>query len=150
MRILRALRRVAPRRSIASNLDPQGLSRDPAVVEAYLADPLVHRQMTLSLADEMFEAMERAAGGGANVEVPMMMMHGEDDPICSPAASEAFARDVPGCRYRLYRGLRHEIFNEPEQEGIFEAMQDWILEREAEGENEPPEGLLRGVGSRFE
>lgn len=129
---LRWLRRVAPRTSVPSDLDTEGLSRDPKVIEAYLADPFVHLGMTLSLAGEMFDAMDRAASGGANVELPLLMMHGDADPICSPEASQAFARDVPGCRYRLYRGLRHEIFNEPEQEGVFDAMQTWMLEQEAD------------------
>jgi len=58
-------------------------------------------------------------------------MHGEADPMCSPAASEAFARGVPKCRYRLYRNLRHEIFNEPEHPEIFDEAYEWIAEREA-------------------
>jgi alpha-beta hydrolase superfamily lysophospholipase len=147
---LRMLRRIAPRATVSSDLDPEGLSRDPAVVEAYLEDPLVYLRMTLSLAAEMFDAMERAAGGGVNVELPMLMMHGEADPICSPEASEAFARDVPGCRYRLYRKLRHEIFNEPEQEGVFDAMQTWMLEQEARSgpsASLPLEGPKPGIRS---
>jgi hypothetical protein len=39
----RLLRRVAPRLALGSGLDPQGLSRDPEVVRAYLADSLVYR-----------------------------------------------------------------------------------------------------------
>lgn len=127
---LKALRWVAPRASIASDLDPQGLSHDPEVVKAYLADPLVHLRMTLSLGAELFAAMRRTAPGGADVSLPLLMLQGADDPICSPAASEVFARAVPGSRYRSYPGLRHEIFNEPERESVFEDVQRWIQERE--------------------
>ena len=127
---LNALRWVAPRASIASDLDPQGLSRDPEVVKAYLADPLVHLRMTLSLAAELFAAMRRTAPGGAAVSLPLLMLHGADDPICSPAASEVFARAVPGSRYRSYPALRHEIFNEPERETVFEDVQRFLQERE--------------------
>jgi alpha-beta hydrolase superfamily lysophospholipase len=127
---LRLLRRVAPRLSIASELDADGLSRDPAVVAAYLADPLVHLRMTLSLGAELFAAMERTASGGGDVRLPTLMLQGEDDPICSPPASRAFAGSVPDCRYRSYPGLRHEIFNEPEHESVFGDVQTWIEERE--------------------
>jgi len=130
---LRLLRVVAPRLSIASELDAQGLSRDPAVVEAYLADPLVHLRMTLSLGAELFAAMQRTAGGGAELRLPTLMLQGEDDPICSPAASRAFAESAPDCRYRSYPGLRHEIFNEPERESVFADLQAWIEEREGAG-----------------
>ncbi len=133
--LLRAVRFVLPTLSIESALDAEGLSRDPAVVEAYLADPLVHLKMTLSLGAELFGAMGRTAPGGADVAVPTLMLHGADDPICSPAASEAFARAVPDCRYRSYPGLRHEIFNEPEREAVFQDVQRWMEEREGAPES---------------
>jgi alpha-beta hydrolase superfamily lysophospholipase len=129
------VRFVLPTLSIESALDAEGLSRDPAVVEAYLADPLVHLKMTLSLGAELFGAMGRTAPGGADVAVPTLMLHGADDPICSPAASEAFARAAPDCRYRSYPGLRHEIFNEPEHESVFQDVQRWIEEREGAPES---------------
>jgi alpha-beta hydrolase superfamily lysophospholipase len=128
--MLRMARWVAPRLSIASELDPQGLSRDPAVVEAYLADPLVHLRMTLSLAAELFAAIRRTGPGGGEVSVPMLMLHGNADPICPPAASRAFAQAVPDCSYRSYPELRHEIFNEPEREKVFADVQGWLVERE--------------------
>lgn len=131
VRVLRALRWIAPTCKVASRLDAAGLSRDPAVVEAYLADPLVQLRMTLSLGAELFSAVERTAPGGAQVALPLLMLHGDADPICSPAASQAFCRDVPDCRYRSPHGLRHEIFNEPERESVFQEIQAWIEQREA-------------------
>jgi alpha-beta hydrolase superfamily lysophospholipase len=128
--LLRFARWVVPTLSIESELDPQGLSRDPAVAKAYLADPLVHLRMTLSLGAELFAAIDRTSPRGGEVALPMLMLHGSADPICSPAASEAFARDVPGCRYRSYPELRHEIFNEPERETVFADVQAWLEQRE--------------------
>jgi alpha-beta hydrolase superfamily lysophospholipase len=128
--LLRLARWIAPTASIASELDPQGLSRDPAVAEAYLADPLVHLRMTLSLGAELFAAIGRTRPRGSEVSLPMLMLHGSADPICPPAASQAFARDVLGCRYRSYPELRHEIFNEPERESVFADVQAWLEQRE--------------------
>ena len=128
---LRLLSRLAPRLSIASDLDPQGLSRDPAVVEAYLADPLVHLRMTLRFGAELLGAMQRTAGGGADLGLPALMLHGGDDPICDPAASRTFADAAPDCSYRCYPGLRHEILNEPERDAVLGDIQRWIEEREA-------------------
>jgi alpha-beta hydrolase superfamily lysophospholipase len=135
LRLLPLVSRLAPRLSLASELDAEGLSRDPVVVEAYLADPLVHLRMTLSLARELFAAMRRTAGGGGDLALPALMLHGADDPICSPDASRRFAEAAPDCRYRSYPGLRHEIFNEPEREAVLGDVQAWIEEREASGES---------------
>lgn len=130
MTALRILRRVWPTGFAGGGLDTEALSRDPEVVKAYLEDPLIELRMTFGLGAELFGALERTAPRGGQVRQPMLMLHGDADPLCSPAASAAFAQAVPDCRYVSYPGLRHEIFNEPEQEQVFEDVQRWILERE--------------------
>jgi len=127
---LRVMRRVLPTLSVQSRLEAEALSRDPTVVASYLSDPLVNLETTLSLAAEVFAAMRRTAPGGAGVTLPTLMLQGAEDRLCDPAASERFARAVADCRYRCYPGLRHEIFNEPEQEQVFEDVQRWMLEQE--------------------
>lgn len=132
MWLLRVLRHLASRRSIPSQLPPEGLSRDPEVVERYLADPLVFRTMTLSLAVELADAVARTAPGAAEVAVPLLTLHGEADPICPVAAARAFGEQVPvpGSRFRAYPELRHEILNEPERERVLEDILAWIEEIE--------------------
>jgi acylglycerol lipase len=150
LRAARALRRVAPRFALDSGLDPQGLSRDPDVVRAYREDPLIPRKMTVSLAAELLAAIPRTAASSAEVRVPMLMLHGEADPICPVAGSRAFHAGLraPGSRLRTYPGLRHEIFNEPEQESVFGDLLDWVREREAAAlRPEPAEGG-RGVDAQ--
>lgn len=126
--VARLLRRVAPRLSISSDLDPDALSRDPEVVRAYLEDPLVHRTMTTSFAAEMLDAVARTAGGGADVRVPMLLLHGEDDPLCPVQGSRAFYErlNVEPRGLRTYPGLRHEIFNEPERDAVLGDLIEWI------------------------
>lgn len=126
--LLRGVRWVAPRLSLASRLDPSGLSSDASVVQAYLDDPLVERRMTASLAVEMFAAMRRTVGRGHRVSSPFFALHGADDPICAPVGSAAFAAGVPAGRYLELPGMRHEIFNEPGREAVFEVMLEWLQE----------------------
>ncbi len=124
----KVLRQVAPKLALASGLDPNALSRDQAVVRAYLDDPLVESKMTTSLGAEMIAAIERTSGGGADVSVPMLMMHGEDDTLCPVRGTLDFYErlNVTEKRLRVYKGLRHEIFNEPEQDVVLEDLMDWI------------------------
>jgi alpha-beta hydrolase superfamily lysophospholipase len=126
--LLQVVRRVAPRVSFPAGLDPNGLSVDPAVVRAYLDDPLVERNITASLAAEMFAAMRRTAGRGSAVRPPLLALHGVDDPICAAAGSEVFAAAAPAGRYLGFPGMRHEIFNEPGREAVFEVILDWLHE----------------------
>jgi len=54
--------------------------------------------------------------------------HDCDDPICPPGGTEAFSAAVqtPGSDCKIYPGLRHEIFNEPEQETVFARLLEWV------------------------
>ncbi len=133
VRAARLLRRLAPTRSMASGLDLDGLSRDPEVLRAYLEDPLVFRTMTMSLAGEMLDASARTARSAHRVGVPVLLLHGEEDPLCAARGSEAFAADlrVAGHGLRIYPGLRHEILNEPEREEVMTHALEWLDEKAA-------------------
>jgi alpha-beta hydrolase superfamily lysophospholipase len=142
--LARALRRIAPRLLIDSGLPSEGLSRDPEVVRRYQADPLVDTRTTASLGVEMMAAIERTAGGGAGIEVPLLMLQGGDDPLCLASGSRRFfeslpARSSPPSRLQIYPGLLHEIFNEPEQERVFEDLLGWLRGLESAAGARPSE-----------
>jgi alpha-beta hydrolase superfamily lysophospholipase len=124
----RLLRRVAPRLGLDVGVDPDDLSRDPEVGGTYAEDPLVQRKMTVSLGVELLSAVERTVSGGAEVRIPMLMLHGEGDPIVPIEGSRRFFAGlaVPEKRLLTYPGLRHELFNEPERETVFQNVLDWV------------------------
>jgi len=130
--LARALQTLAPRLRLPAGVAPRGLSRDPDVVQRYLADPLVFRRISAGLASELLQASRRARGGGEAVEVPLLGLHGGSDPICAPAGSERFFAGVrsSGSVLHIYPGLRHEVLNEPEWRQVLEDLLDWMLERE--------------------
>jgi alpha-beta hydrolase superfamily lysophospholipase len=128
--LARLLRRLAPRLAMQAGLDVSGLSRDPDVVRRYLADPLVIRTMTVSLAAELMAAAAAVRGLAAQITTPVLLLHGAQDPLCPVAASEEFARGIrsAGSAFLGYPALRHEIFNEPEREQVFADAWRWIEE----------------------
>lgn len=110
-------------------LDASGVSRDPAVVAAYMNDPLVHHgKLSARLIAEMSVAMNNTVARAAGIGLPIIIMHGEDDQLTSPSGSTAFFEDVSSTDKALktYPGLYHEIFNEPEQETVLAQMSDWL------------------------
>ena len=128
--LARAARRALPRLSIGSGIDPAGLSRDPDVVRRYLADPLIVRTMTTSLGVELLSAAPRTAALAGEVAVPLLMLHGGADPICSAEGSRTFHAGLraAGSALRVYPELRHEIFNEPEREAVWHDLLSWLQE----------------------
>lgn len=133
----RFLRKLMPRLTMNAGLDPNGLSRDPTVVRDYIADPLVHGRVTASMGAGMFEVIRRVQGKADSLSVPMLLMHGESDPICQVEGSRAFyaalSHDAPstGSELRTYPDLLHEIFNEPERSQVYGDLHDWVLRMES-------------------
>ena len=128
MALLRILSFIVPTVPVLG-LDPAGVSRDPEVVAAYIRDPLVrHGKVTARLAAEMSAAMKAALAGANEVALPLLVMHGEDDVLTSPLGSRAFV-DAAGSldkTLKVYPGLYHEIFNEPEKDAVIGEMCDWL------------------------
>ena len=72
-------------------MDLTGLARDPTVAEQILADPLFHRRGTARLSTEVTGAISRVQAGAGSFEVPLLVLHGSDDRMVSPAGSRRFA-----------------------------------------------------------
>lgn len=127
----RILSVVAPRVGLATGLDPEGISRDPEVVRRYVDDPYVEDRVSARFAAGMGEMVDRVAGAASHIERPILILHGEADPICSPQGSRALHAGLssalrPSSALRLYPGLRHEIFQESERQEVWQDMLDWI------------------------
>jgi alpha-beta hydrolase superfamily lysophospholipase len=129
VRLARAIRAVLPRLRLSAGLDLEGLSIDPSVREAYVADPLVEHKMTASLAAELMAAVERTGPNGHEIALPLLAMHGAEDPICPSSGSERFGSAAPSGRFIRYRGLRHEIFNEPSYREVLADLASFFEER---------------------
>ncbi|MGH0037593.1 MAG: alpha/beta hydrolase [Myxococcota bacterium] len=130
-------RRLFPGLTVRVAIDPEGLCRDPDVVRRYVEDPLVFDRVEARFVAELLDAIERTAAEPGEIEVPLLVLHGEADPICRADASEGFHARLatPGSQLRIYPELRHEILNEPESEQVLRDMLDWIelTERPAHG-----------------
>jgi alpha-beta hydrolase superfamily lysophospholipase len=129
--LLALLGPIAPNLAVNNGLKPAWISRDPAVVRAYQADPLVHDRVTPRLARFIVDGGEAVRAAAAAWRVPTLLMWAGSDRCVAPAGSAAFAaaaqRDVVSSRE--FKPLFHEIFNEPEQAEVFGVLTAWLAER---------------------
>jgi alpha-beta hydrolase superfamily lysophospholipase len=126
------LSRISPTLRLANALSGDQLSRDPAVGEAYFADPLVETHSTVRLGAEGFGAQTRVSTSGHTLAIPALVTHGGADPIV-PTASSAWLEDLPGVVRIVYPDLRHETLNEPEGPAVVADMIAWLREQVAAG-----------------
>jgi acylglycerol lipase len=112
-----------------SGLDANGVSRDPAVVQAYLSDPLVYSgKVSAGLAGALFGAIDRFPARFAELRLPLLIMHGTADrlvPVSGSRALEAGATNAAVTTH-YYEGLFHEILNEPEQQQVIGDLLAWL------------------------
>ena len=129
--LAKVLATVAPRAAVATGLDPEGISRDPDVVRRYREDPLIEDRMSMSFASGLSRMVDATRGAASEIDRPILVLHGGDDPICPVAGSRSlFAGLKPEVaeksRLEIYPELRHEIFQEPERENVWEDMIQFI------------------------
>lgn len=122
------LARLAPSLEVPNGLEGSQLSRDPAVGEAYFADPLVYPKTTAKYGASMFAAMDRVRAAVDRLTVPTFVVHGASDTIVPPRASALLA-DLDVVDRKLYPALRHELFNEPEGMDVVDDVISWIDEK---------------------
>jgi alpha-beta hydrolase superfamily lysophospholipase len=126
--LLRGLAKVAPTLRPAG-IDATKISKDPAVVAAYQADPLVHHgKPTLGLSARLvgqFDVLPERARG---LRLPLLLLHGSADMLTDPAGTRLLevASGAPDQTVRWYPGLWHEIFNEPERAGPLDDLREWL------------------------
>jgi acylglycerol lipase len=127
----RVLSTVVPKAGVFP-IDSTGVSRDPAVVRDYDADPLNHHgklpaRTVAVLSGAIGDYPEQVAG----LTLPILTMHGTEDRLTPPEGSEmiierAGSEDKSIIRYD---GLFHELLNEPERQRVLDDIVAWIEAR---------------------
>ncbi|MGC4933767.1 lysophospholipase [Gordonia sp. DT30] len=123
--------KIAPRLPTMA-LDSGSISRDPDVVAAYEADPLVHRgKIPARLGAEMVSTMQSFPARLPSLRMPVLVMHGSEDTLTNPEGSRLVERlaSSPDKTLVIWDGLRHEIFNEPEKAEVIGTLTRWLADR---------------------
>ncbi|MHA6626805.1 alpha/beta hydrolase [Pseudonocardia sichuanensis] len=97
-------------------IDPDTLSRDPAVGAAYAADPLVwHGRFARTTLEALAACLDRIRAEGRLPDaLPTLWMHGGDDRLVPVDGTREGIEALRGARFeeQVLPGARHEIFNE--------------------------------------
>jgi alpha-beta hydrolase superfamily lysophospholipase len=129
--VARILSAVAPRVGVYA-VESEGVSRDPAVVRDYDADPLnYHGKLPARTIKTLTDALNAFPEGIATLSLPILTMHSAADRLTPPAGSElvierAGSEDKSIIRYE---DLYHELLNEPERQKVLDDIVEWVEAR---------------------
>ena len=119
---------VAPRLPVFK-IEDDAVSRDPQVVRDYQLDPLNHPgKLPARTLGEMLRTMDAMPDRVVGLRSPLLLLHGAEDRLCPPAGSEmVHARAASSDKtLKIYPGLYHEVFNEPERGQVLDDLVEWI------------------------
>jgi alpha-beta hydrolase superfamily lysophospholipase len=130
-------------------LDERLISRDDRVVQAYREDPLVHPgKLPARTLWQILRSMQTLPHQVGDLRMPILLLHGGEDQLCPPSGSQVIYEHAgsPDRTIKVYPGLYHEVFNEPEREEVIGDVIKWLAKRdgraESAGERARGDGML--------
>lgn len=112
------------------------ISTDAAVVDSYAADPLCAYQFSVggyaALTSLTSEVVKPECAAGVPKDLPLLYVAGAEDPVGDfgkgvyAAAALMEKAGVSDVTTILYGGMRHEILNEPDRDGVYADISAWI------------------------
>ncbi len=122
---------LVPKLALGNGLDPAWVCSDPAVVRAYIADPLKHDRITPRLARFIVDAGVLVRQRAPQWATPTLLLYAGADRCVAPRGSDAFAAAAPAAVLQAHRfdGFAHEIFNEPGQARVLADLTAWLSSR---------------------
>jgi len=127
----RALSLVWPGFTLETKLDLSGLSRDAAVRQAIVSDPLFHRKGSARLAAELLATARAVRQNAGAFSVPLLLLHGGADRMVFPDGTRAFFTDAGPAdkQYLEYPGAFHALFADLDRDRVLADLEGWMLHR---------------------
>lgn len=126
--VLKGLSHIAPHAQVLK-LNNEDFSRDPAVVAALNADPLIaHETQPTKTVAEMVRADERLKAEFPLITLPVLILHGTLDKATKPSGSQLFY-DTAGSAdktLKLYEGHFHDLLSDLGKEEVMGDITGWI------------------------
>lgn len=116
-----------PKLQLAHGLKPHDLTHDTIIVEQFRQDPLVRRTVSIALGHSMLKAGEQLLMSPPDFHVPLLLMHGDIDPITSAQSTRAFAAQARIKEpLKIWNNLLHELHFEENATDVLEYVRAFI------------------------
>ncbi|HVX21317.1 MAG TPA: alpha/beta fold hydrolase [Acidimicrobiales bacterium] len=109
-------------------LDPSDLSSDPFYLDELENDPLAFTSAAgaHSLVSVLPPAWEELERGFADVSLPVLFVHGADDPVAPVDLTRRWSARLPDGRIEAFAGARHDVLNEHVHRDVAAAIVDFV------------------------
>jgi alpha-beta hydrolase superfamily lysophospholipase len=109
------------------DLDPAWLSSDPFYLDSLANDPLAFVDAdSVALARELDRAWDRFGADLPSLTVPILAVHGVNDPTAPIGAVRAYAEQIDSLELVEFDGARHDILNEAVHRDVAETIVEFV------------------------
>ena len=129
--VLKGVSHIAPHAHVL-HLKNEDFSRDPVVVAAMNADPLIAGEtQPASTIAAMIRADERLAGEFSKITLPLLILHGTGDKAAKANGSQRFYDEAGASdkTLKLYEGRYHDLLNDVGRDDVLADITSWIEAR---------------------
>jgi alpha-beta hydrolase superfamily lysophospholipase len=129
--VVKGLSHIAPHAHVL-RLPIKEFSRDPTVVEAMLADPMIADEVQpTSTVAALVRADERLKEEFPRLTLPVLILHGTADKVTRPSGSELFHERAGSAdkTLKLYEDYAHDLLNDIGKEAVLADIRAWIEAR---------------------
>jgi alpha-beta hydrolase superfamily lysophospholipase len=124
----RVLNRILPSFTLYNEIRFEDLTRDPAFLKTYGADPLRHDRIAPSLYLGMFESIDYVKSRAIDLQIPCLVLAAGQEKIVSLPATKEFVEQIGSQNKKLivYEDSYHEIFNDLDRLTVFRDLDAFL------------------------
>ncbi|MHA1940135.1 MAG: alpha/beta hydrolase [Candidatus Hodarchaeales archaeon] len=125
--LARILSKIWPTGKIGLDL-AEDISRDPAVVDAYINDPLVFNKVSFRFGAELLNVSKKLPEIVSTIKIPILGQAGGEDQLMLDPAQLFSSVTSEDSELKIYDGLFHEVYNELESDRklVLNDLKDWL------------------------
>lgn len=123
-------KKLTPSSPGATGYTADALTSSAAQATAWSANELTHDAITLRAIEEAKRSAAEDLPEVGGLGIPVLVMHGDDDPLSEAERSRAMAGD--SVEVRVFEGQRHHLLHDRKSAEVRRELADWISERIAD------------------
>jgi alpha-beta hydrolase superfamily lysophospholipase len=130
-KIMQTLGRIAnvvmPDWLLSTGIKSSQMTSLPGEIEETDKDPLMHGKISVRLFSELNQSALELLSERVNIQIPLLLFHGESDPITSINASVRFFENHrENATFHSYANALHELHREPVADEVFSDIMAWL------------------------
>ncbi len=127
MRVAKFVAKIFPSFTVRTGVRSEELGNTEAAGKSTKKDPLLHKKISVKLFMDIWNNGEWIMRNKHKINTPLLLMHGSLDQLTSCKATQSFARHSgPNTKFKQWRGMFHDLYNDPNNEIVFQYVVSWI------------------------